>query len=95
MADVAEADYLELRRSSRTEVSQNIAAIDDHRVRVVERRCRVPQDSADRNVNRAAEMRGVVFVRGQDIDDLRVAWGEHPEKFAMLDLAHESRAHRG
>ena len=36
VTNVGEAEHLELRRSSRTKVSQDIAAIDDYRLRAVE-----------------------------------------------------------
>jgi hypothetical protein len=71
MADVVEADQLELRRSSRTEVSQRVAAIDDDRSRAVEQLRRVAQHMPERNVNRAADVCGAVLVRRQRIDDLR------------------------
>ena len=88
MADISETEHLELRRSPRAEVSQNIAAIDDDRPHAVERRWRVAQYAADRNVNRAADMSSPVLVRRQRVHDLR-AGGEHTQKFAMLDLAHD------
>ena len=87
MADVEEAEPLELRRSSRAEVSQTIAAIDDDRTSTVEQLDRIAQDMADRDVNRSPEVRSVVLVRWQSVDNLH-AGGEHPEKFAMLDLPH-------
>ncbi|MFZ2060737.1 MAG: hypothetical protein WAU82_06980 [Candidatus Binatus sp.] len=88
MADVGEAEQFELRRSSRAEVSQGITAIDDDRARAVEQCWRVAQDTADRDVNRAADVRGGVLVGRQGVDDLH-AGGEHPKKFAMLNLAHD------
>lgn len=87
MADVGEAEQFELRRSSRAEVSQGIAAIDHDRARAVEHRWRVAQNVADRNVNRAADVRGVVLVRRQCVHNLRVR-RQHPEKFAMVNLTH-------
>ena len=99
MTDVNEAQKLELRRSSRTEVSQAIATIDDDRTLAVQGRRRVSQNSAQRNVNGAADVCGVVFVRRQHVDDLRDACGEHRGKLAMLNFAHdyariEARAER-
>jgi hypothetical protein len=91
VADVGEAEQLELRRSSRAEVSQGIAAVDDDRA-VGQRWC-VAEDASDRDVNRAAYVSGSVLVRRESVDDLR-AGGEHLEKFAMLNLAHALRAHR-
>jgi hypothetical protein len=93
VADVGEAEQLELRRSSRAEVSQRIAAIDDDRARAVGQRWCVAEDASDRDVNRAAYVSGSVLVRRESVDDLR-AGGEHLEKFAMLNLAHALRAHR-
>src|SRR5208282_2686027 len=94
MTDAGESQYLELRRSSRTEVSQGIAAIDDERTVAVERRGCIAQDAAEPNVNSAADVGGVVLVRRQDLNDLR-AGRDHLGKFAMLNLAHGLRAHRG
>ena len=88
MADVAEAEQFELRRSSRAEVSQRIAAIDDDRARAVEQFWRVAQNASGRNVNRTADMRSVVLVRRQDVDDMRTG-RKRLEKFAMLNLAQE------
>ena len=85
--DVDEAEQLELRRSSRAEVSQRIAAIDDDRASAVEQRGRIVQEVADRNVNRAANVCGVVLVCREHVDDLH-AGGEGLEKFAMLNFAH-------
>jgi hypothetical protein len=89
MTDVAESQKLELRRSSRTEVSQAIATIDDDRARAIQRRRRVAQNSAQWNVNGAADVSGGVLVRRQDVDDLRVAGGEHRGQLAMLNFAHD------
>ena len=94
MADVVEADQLELRRSPRAEVSQRVAAIDHDRPNGVEQLWRVAQNILDRNMNRATDMGGLVLMRRQRVHDSR-AGRQHPEKFAMLDLAHDLRAHRG
>ncbi len=44
-------------------------------------------------MNRAADVGGVVLVRGQGVDDLH-AIGKHPKKFAMSNLAHRLTAYR-
>ena len=94
MADVGEPQYFELRRSSRAEVSQAIAAIDDDRAAAIQLRGRLAEDLADGNVNRAADVSRVVFVRREYVDDLRGARRKHRGQLAMLNLAHATRALR-
>ncbi len=86
--------YLELRRSSRAEVSQAIAAIDDDRAVAIKLGGRIAEDVADRNVNRAADVSSVVFMRRKHVDDLRVPDASIAANLAMLNLAHATRASR-
>jgi hypothetical protein len=71
VADLGEADQLELRRSPRAQISQGVAAIDDHRAVAVDQLRGTGQDAADREMNRAANVRGLILLGRQDVDDLR------------------------
>jgi hypothetical protein len=88
VADVVEAEQFELRRSPRAEVSQAVTTIDYDRTSAVERYRRIAQDASDRNVDRAADMRSLVLVRGQGVDDLHLPRREHRGEFTMPDFTH-------
>lgn len=88
MKNVGEAQYLELRRSSRAKVSQGVAAIDDDRALAVERSRCVADNVAQWNVNSAADVSGIVLMRRKNVDDLR-AERAHLGEFAMANLAHD------
>ena len=87
-ADIGESNQFELRRSSGAEVSQGIAAIDDYQSRAVESGRGVAQEMSQRNVNGAADVRGVEFMRRQDVDYLRTTGRKHRGQLAMLNFAH-------
>jgi hypothetical protein len=88
MTHIGEAEQFELRRSSCAEISQAIAAVDDDWTCPIEQRGRIAKDAADGKVNRTADVGGLVLVRGQRIDDLHCAGGEHRGEFTMLDFSH-------
>jgi hypothetical protein len=87
VADVAEADYLELRRSSRAEVSQTIAAIDNHRPLLVENALRFVQQLRERQMDRASDRSATMLMSGKDVNEL-AALGDDLKNFAMIDDPH-------
>ena len=88
MEDVSETDQFELRRSSRAQVSQRIAAIDNYQARAIQFGRRIGEDSSQRKMKRTLDMRGAEFVRRQHVDDLR-AGRQQPPDFAMNNLAYQ------
>ena len=88
MADVGEGEGFELRRSSRAQVSQAIAAVDGDGPCVVEACRRVVKNVTQRNVDRAANVRGLIFVRRQNVNELQPSRREHRGEFTMLNFSH-------
>lgn len=76
MHHVAIAEKFELRRSPRAQVSQTIAAIDNHRPLLVENVLSLVQQLWERQVNGATYRGAAMLVRGQHVDDLAAAHNE-------------------
>jgi hypothetical protein len=81
------AEKFELRRSSRAEISQAVAAIDNDRPRLVENALRVAQQLGKRQMDRAFDRGDPMLVVRKHIDDLPTC-GHEPQHFAMIDNPH-------
>jgi hypothetical protein len=84
MHHVAEAEEFELRRSSRAQVSQTIAAVNDDRAPFIERVLRIMKQLWKRQMNRSADRDAAELVGWQHIDDLAAA-ADDADYFAMID----------
>ena len=60
--------------------------------RTIERSWRFSENFTERNVNRALDVRAVVLMRGEHVDDL-LARGERCEDSPMVNLPHRLSAH--
>jgi len=83
------AEKFELRRSPRAQLSQAIAAVNDDRATFVELVLGVVNQFREWQMNRASNVREVVFVRRQNIDDL-TAVRDDALHFSMVDDPHSS-----
>jgi hypothetical protein len=88
MPHVAVAEKFELRRSSRAQVSQAIAAIHYNRFVFIECALGFIQQMREREVNRAANRGGAELVSGQHVDDLPT-FGDYLLNFTMINDPHQ------
>jgi hypothetical protein len=81
------AEEFELRRSSRAQVSQTVAAINDDRSRLVEDALGIAHQFRQREMNRALDRGAAMLMLRQHIDDLP-ARGKNLQHLAMIDNSH-------
>jgi hypothetical protein len=84
---VAIAEEFELRRSSRAQVSQAVAAVDDDRALLVENVLRVMQQLRERQMDRTADRGAAMLMSGKHIDHLP-ALGDDFQNITMIDDPH-------
>jgi hypothetical protein len=89
MHHIVVAEEFELRRSSRAEVSQTVAAIDHHRTIFLERAECVVQQLRERQVHGFADRTRPMLMSREDVDDLP-AFGDNLQNFTMIDDPHSS-----
>jgi hypothetical protein len=84
---VAKAEEFELRRSSRAQISQAIAAVDDHRPLLVEGLFCGVQELRQREMNRTAYRGSSMLMIGKNVDHL-AAFGHCVQNITMIDDTH-------
>jgi len=81
------AEVFELRRSSRAQISQAIAAVYDHRPLLVEGLFRVVQQLRERQMNRTAYRGSSMLMIGKNVDHL-AAFGHCVQNITMIYDSH-------
>jgi hypothetical protein len=85
---IAIAKVFELRRSPRAQISQAIAAVDDHRPPLVEGLFRMVQELRKRQMNRTAYRGSSMLMIGKHVDHL-AALGHYVQNITMIDGSHD------